>query len=385
MPFLIRFPDQAKTYVRASLIKTVFEERLVGVLTSPDNQPIHRIDLPRIVLLGESVLDRLSSVCQELGFRKALVVTGKTTYHVAGKHVQDHLVEGGLDADCTFVDDATLDTVGRVTEKAGELDADVMLGVGGGRNIDVAKLSAFKTGRSFISVPTVASHDGIASSLASVKGMGRPYTVRASSPIAVIMDSKIIAESPYRFTAAGCGDIICKATEVRDWRLAHDENGDYYGGYAGSLSLMGSEHVMREASLIRERTQEGIRTVLEALVSCGVAMSIAGSSRPTSGSAHLFSHAVDKIAEKPALHGEQCGVGGIMMAKLHKLKWKAIRKSLQVIGAPTTADELGVDPDTVVEALTIAQSIRPDRYTILSKVKLDKRKAKKLAESTGVI
>lgn len=346
---------------------------------------IHRIDLPRIVLVGEEILHRLCSVCSELGLNKALIVTGRTTYNVAGKQAQTFLEESKIQADHIFVENATLDTVGNVTAKAQEMEADVILGVGGGRNIDVAKLTAYKSNRFFISVPTVASHDGIASSLASVKGMDRPYTVRAASPIAVIMDSKIIAESPYRFTAAGCGDIISKATEVKDWQLAHSQNGDYYGGYAGSLSLMSSELVMREAPMIREKTQEGIRTVLEALVSCGVAMSIAGSSRPTSGSAHLFSHALDKIAEKPALHGEQCGVGVIMMAKLHKLRWKTIRKSLQIIGAPTTAEELHIDPETIVEALTIAQSIRPERFTILSKVKLNKRKARGLAESTGVI
>jgi len=346
---------------------------------------IHRIDLPRIVLVGESILNKSCSVCHELGFRTALIVTGKTTYQVAGKQAQIFLEEDGIGANCIFVEDATLETVGKVTEEAEKLDADVILGVGGGRNIDVAKLSAHKTNRFFISVPTVASHDGIASSLASVKGMGRPYTVKAASPIAVIMDSKIIAESPYRFTAAGCGDIISKATEVRDWRLAHDENGDYYGGYAGSLSLMSSEHVMKQAALIKQKTQEGIRTVLEALVSCGVSMSIAGSSRPTSGSAHLFSHALDKIADKPALHGEQCGVGVIMMAKLHRINWKAIKKSLQIIGSPTTAAELGIEPEVIVRALTIAQGVRPERYTILSKITLNETKARKLAESTGVI
>ncbi|MBN2335006.1 NAD(P)-dependent glycerol-1-phosphate dehydrogenase [Candidatus Bathyarchaeota archaeon] len=346
---------------------------------------MHRIDLPRIVLVGESVLDKLCPICAELDFGKALIVTGKTTYRVAGKRAEEILRSDGLDADCIFVEDATLDTVDRVNSKALEMDADVILGVGGGRNIDVAKLSAYKTGKFFVSVPTVASHDGIASSLASVKGMGRPYTVKAASPVAVVMDSKIIAESPYRFTASGCGDIISKATEVRDWRLAHDENDDYYGGYAGSLSLMGSEHVISSADLIRRRTQEGIRTLLEALVSCGVAMSIAGSSRPTSGSAHLFSHALDQIAEKPALHGEQCGVGVIMMAKLHGLDWEAIRSALEVIGAPTTAEQLGIDTETVVKALTLAQSIRPERYTILSKERLDEGKARELAESTGVI
>lgn len=356
-----------------------------NVSMSERHNQVHRIDLPRIVLVGESVLDQLSPICGELDVNRALIVTGPTTYGVAGGRAEDTLRSEGIEADCVFVEDATLGTVEDVKCQALKNEVDVIIGVGGGRNIDVAKLSAYQTERLFISVPTVASHDGIASSLASVKGMGRPYTVKAASPIAVVVDSRIIAESPYRFTASGCGDIISKATEVRDWRLAHEENGDYYGGYAASLSLMSSEHVLRSADLIRRRTQEGIRTLLEALVSCGVAMSIAGSSRPTSGSAHLFSHALDQIAERPALHGEQCGVGMIMMAKLHGLKWETYRYGLRRIGAPTTAEELRIEPDTVIKALTIARTIRPERYTLLNKIKLDRESARELAESTGVI
>ena len=86
-----------------------------------------------------------------------------------------------------------------------------------------------------------------------------------------------------------------------------------------------------------------------------------------------------------ALHGEQCGVGTIMMAKLHSLDWEAIRDSLATIGAPTTADDLGIDGETLVEALVKAGAIKPERYTILNKVNLSWKSAKKLAENTGVI
>ena len=349
------------------------------------NNAIHRIDLPRIVLVGEKVLKNTCLICNELGFKNALIVTGKTTYNIAGKETQEILEERGIKARCTFVESATLETVKVVKEEAMAGGFDVVLGVGGGRNIDVAKLSAAQTGKFFISIPTVASHDGIASSLASIKGLDRPYSIKANSPIAVIIDSKIIQESPYRFTASGCGDIISKAVEVEDWRLAHKENGDYYGGYAGSLSLMSAQHVIESAHLIKERTQEGIRTLIEALVSCGVAMSIAGSSRPTSGSSHLFSHALDHIAPNSALHGEQCGVGSIMMSKLHGLNWRRIKNSLKTIGAPTSAEELNIDTQIVIDALVKARKIRPERYTILSKIKLDKIKARKLAKDTEVI
>jgi len=346
---------------------------------------IHRIDLPRVVLVGRGVLGSLGEICQEIGLRRALVVTGRTTYQIAGGRALAILGESDIRAEATYVSDADMATVERVRGEAEAMGADAFVGVGGGRTIDIAKLSAARNGMFFVSVPTIASHDGIASSSASIKGLGRPYSVRARVPIAVVADSRIISESPYRFTASGCGDVISKAVAVRDWRLAHEERGEYYGEYAASLALMSASLVMDSASQIRDRLEEGYRTLLEALVSCGVAMSIAGSSRPCSGSAHLFSHALDMIAPRPALHGEQCGVGAIMMAQLHGLDWGSIRERLRVIGAPITARELGISRETVVEALVKAREIRPDRYTILNQMNLTAEGATSLAEECGVI
>ena len=346
---------------------------------------VHRIDLPRVVLVGRGVLESLGEVFLELDLSKPMIVTGHKTLGIAGSRAEECLRRIGVEPDVQLCNDSSLRTVERITERASFIDADSVIGVGGGRTIDVAKLSAGKSGALFISVPTTASHDGIASNLASVKGLGKPYSMKANPPVAVLADSQIISESSYRFTASGCGDVISKAVSVQDWRLAHEENNDYYGEYAGSLALMGSNLIMRNATKIRDRTEEGYRTLLEALVSCGVSMSIAGISRPCSGSAHLFSHALDMIAPGKALHGEQCGVGTIMMAKLHGLNWESIRDSLVTIGAPTTSDDLGITREVLIGALVKAGTIRPERYTILNKMTLTNQSARKLAENTGVI
>jgi len=342
---------------------------------------VHRIDL----LVGWGVLGSLGEVFLELGLKRPLIVTGHTTIEIAGSQAEEYLRDLGLKPELELCTEADLETVERISEKSKSIEADTVIGVGGGRTIDVAKLSAANSGAFFISVPTTASHDGIASNLASIKGLGRPYSMKANPPIAVLADSQIISESPFRFTASGCGDVISKAVSVRDWRLANEEKNDYYGEYAGSLALMGSSLIMRNSETIRDRTEEGYRTLLEALVSCGVSMSIAGSSRPCSGSAHLLSHALDMIAPGTALHGEQCGVGTIMMAKLHSLDWEKIRDSLATIGAPITAEELGIDGETMIEALVKAGSIRPERYTILNQVNLTRKSARKLAESCEII
>lgn len=331
-------------------------------------------------------MDFICDICRRLAFSKsALVVTGPKTREVAGQRVADLLDDDGIDVACYVAASSSLEEIKIVEEKIGEIVPQVVLGVGGGQKIDVAKLSSANRYVPFMSVPTTASHDGIASPFVSLKGLDKPFSVMAQSPMAIVADTNVIVKSSHCFTASGCGDVVAKLTAVRDWRLAHEVKSEYYGEYAASLALMSARLVEKNAALIKPGGEEGLRVLLEALISCGVAMSIAGSSRPCSGSEHLFSHALDSVAPKPAMHGEQCGVGTIMMARLHNIKWRGIRETLKAVGAPTTAEELGVEPVHVVEALVKACDIRPDRYSILDERSLNHDSAEKLARSTGVI
>jgi len=344
------------------------------------------MQLPREVVIGNETLEFISDLCKRLGFcESAFVVTGPHTRNVAGRRVIDLLDDAGIDVNHIIVSSSTMKNVEAVEGKIKELKPQVILGIGGGTNIDVAKLSSARQGVPFISVPTTASHDGIASPLCSLKGLNKPYSMMAHSPMAIVADTSVIVQAPPHLAASGCGDVVAKFTAVRDWRLAHNVKKEYYGEYAASLALMGARLVVKNAHMIKLGMEEGLRVLLEALISCGVAMSIAGSSRPCSGSEHLFSHALDLTAPKPAMHGQQCGVGTIMMAYLHKMDWKRIKENLQKVGAPTTAEELGIEPEHIIEALMRAQRIRPERYTILEEKRLSRNSAKKLAKATGVI
>lgn len=336
--------------------------------------------------MGNGTLELIVPICKKLGFSKsAFVITGVETYMVAGRRVIDSLNDSGISTDHLLVYSPTVEEVNAVKARVKETKPQVILGVGGGTKIDVAKLGAAHQGLPFISVPTTASHDGIASPLASVKGSDKAYSIMAQAPMAIIADTNVIVQAPHRYTASGCGDVLAKFTAVQDWFLAYKVRNEYYGEYAASLALMSAKLVSRNAEAIRPGDEEGLRILLEALISCGVAMSIAGSSRPSSGSEHLFAHALDVVASKHAMHGEQAGVGAIMMARLHKLNWRRIKSKLEKTGAPTTAEELGVEPEDVIEALVKAKNIRPERYTILDKEKLTYKSAKTLAKKSGVI
>ena len=347
------------------------------------------MQLPRDVLIGHGVLEETSRVCKHLGMGKeAVIVTGvHHTKKIAGERVLEILREAGYEVNLEEVPSISVESLVQVKNVSSAKKAKFILGVGGGSVIDTAKIASFELGIPFISVPTIASHDGIVSPRASMKDKdkGNTVSIQAHAPLAVVADTKIISSAPYRFTAAGCGDLLANYTAIRDWRLAQRLRNAEFSSYAAALSEMTANMIMENVTEIKQKDEQSAWIVVKALVSSGVAISIAGSSTPASGSEHKFSHALDMIAEKPALHGEQCGVGTIMMTHLHGENWQRVREVLKEIGAPTTAKDLGIKEEHIVEALTLAHKINPSRYTILGDSGLTYEAAERLAVVTGVI
>lgn len=344
------------------------------------------MELPRNVVVGHGGLAEVGPVCAHLKLGShGLIVEDPVTRKIAGDAVGESLDAAGISAEHHLIAEASLEEVEKVRQGIGDLPANFVLGIGGGRPIDVAKYSSFQESVPFVSVPTAASHDGLVSSQASLLGPDGKASFAAHAPIAVIMDTEVIAASPHRLLAAGCGDIISNSTAVKDWELAHNLRNEYYSSYAASLSQMTARMMIQNAPNMKPGLEETAWFVCKALVSSGVAMSIAGSSRPASGSEHLFSHTLDRIAPEPALHGEQVGVGAIMMMFLHGGDWEGLRQALLEIGAPTTAAALGLTPELIVTALTHAHEVKPDRYTILGDKGLTADAAERLATLTKVI
>ena len=343
------------------------------------------MELPRIVAVGSGAILELPEICSSLHLKgRALIITGPRTHDVMGKAIFKLLEDGGYQPETLICSASKLEEVDRAEHLAREIGAGFLIGVGGGRSIDIAKLASLRVDAPFLSVPTATSHDGICSSQASLTVNGETTSIKAQSPLAIVADSKIIAQAPARLLSAGCGDIISNFTAILDWQLAHRLRNEEYSEYASALSSMTAHMIVELAADIRPGLEESARIVIKALISSSVAMSIAGSSRPASGSEHKFAHAMNRIAPGRALHGELCGLGTIMMMYLHGGDWKMIKRALALVGAPTTAAEVGLDDEIVISALVDAHEIRPERYTILD-TGLNRMAAAKAAEITGII
>lgn len=342
----------------------------------------HEMELPQYVVIGsdlaETVGHRLKAVHD---FRKILMITSKTPYNILGSKIIE--AGGGLSAVEVFFVDEVVESFGKQVEGLKNFDA--VVGVGGGKVLDVSKVVAEQIGKPLFSVPTIASHDGIASPMTSFRQNGVAYSKKSVMPLEIFADMNVIAKAPGRYLVSGCGDLVAKHTAVRDWWLAHTERNEYYGRYAAHLAYLSASVVMKSAKHIRNDAIEGARTVVEALISAGVAMGVAGSSRPCSGSEHLIAHAIETLMEKPALHGERCGVATIFTSWLHNAKWAKVRESLRILGAPHTLKDINVDADLFAEAVLKAPQIRKERYTILHKAPLTRPQIFRILEETMLI
>ncbi len=346
---------------------------------------MHVMELPRKVVVGDEIIRDMGNILEELEVgASALIVWGPNVKKKVGDELLESLEKKSFKINWEIVGPSTFQEVERISKLTKKTRASFLIGVGGGRSIDIAKLSSFNSRIPFVSVPTSASHDGISSPFASVKGLDRPYSIVAKPPIAIVADISVISKAPFKLLESGCGDLVSKRTAVRDWELSHEKTGEYFGGYSANLALLSADLVIDNASSISTQAQDAVRVVVEALISAGVAAGIAGSSRPCSGSEHLFSHAMDIVAPGKGMHGEKCGMGSIMMAKLHGLDYVQIRDALSLIGCPIKASEIGATADEVVKALLLARDIRKERYTILNETNLTDETARSLAKDVGL-
>ena len=339
---------------------------------------------PRNVIAGHDVLRNVKEVCVNIhSGTTGTIITGENTDKVAGRAARDYLQ--GYDIDTFITDKATKENIEKAKERIQEYGSTFILAIGGGSKIDIAKVVANDLNIPFISIPTSAAHDGIASNRASIKSDNGSVSIEGASPMGVIADTEIIFKSPYRMLASGCADVLSNFSSLRDWKLAYELRDEHFSRSAYAFAYYSAESMMDAADYIRPNLEESVWLAIKPIIVSGISMSIARSSRPTSGSEHMISHTIDHLYPGRAMHGEQCGVASIVTTYLQRGDWEELKHALVKIGAPTKASELNLTNDEFIEAIINAHKIRKDRYTILGDNGITRETAEDICIRTGVI
>lgn len=329
------------------------------------------ISVPRLLRIERGALRRLpDDLRAHFDLSRVVVASGGGASRERADALAAALVAQGATVVREADIDGTLAEAARLLDVLDDAPVSLVVAVGGGRPIDVGKLAAFRAGVDFVAVPTILSHDGMASPVASlVAGDGLRRSLGARMPAGVVIDIDVVGSAPERYLRAGIGDLLSNLTAVDDWRRSHERTGEAYDEFAASIALLGAQAALDIAWPL---VDDDIEAVARGLVMSGLAMEVAGSSRPCSGTEHLVSHALDLVRGPAAgLHGEHVAVGVLFTSHLqHTPLRPRVLRLFQRTGLSVTLDGWGLDESTLVEAVQRAPSTRPGRHTFLAEMDL---------------
>lgn len=344
------------------------------------------MQFPRDVYVGHGVLPNIVSVAGSyMKTGSVLIITGNITYNLAGREVEVILQEAGYDVHVIKADKADVANLQLIEDEVKNMIVGLIVGVGGGTKIDLAKKTAYDMNVPFVSVPTSPSHDGIASPRASIRREKLTVSQEAAMPIAIIADTYILSKAPFRYLRAGAADVISNLTALLDWKLANRLHGEEYSSSAAAISEYAARELLEKSHMIMEGVEESVWLVTKQILASGTAMAIAGSSRPASGSEHLLAHALEMSNPGTSIHGEQCAMGSVVSMFLHGGDWQALSSAYSRMGLSIRAKDYNIPDTVVIKALSSAHRIRPERYTILGEKDISINASEKALEITGII
>lgn len=343
---------------------------------------LRNLDIPIFIEVGRCTAKRLENVLTRynLRFENPLFLYGKNTYQICAKDAIDNFpgeVRGSV------VEKSDNQEVTKVENLITEGMHDVVVGIGGGKVLDVGKLASEQKNIGFISVPTIPSNDGIASPVAVISENGENRSIRARVPMGIVVDLDIMSQAPKKHLKAGVGDLIANLSAIFDWRLAFDDNKDTLDPFASMLSKLAVEGLINSENQSLDNLKFIERLVMGLILS-GIAMGIAGSSRPASGSEHEISHAIDHLYGGLGLHGEQVAITTRFSLYLQKQDMKNVESLYKNLKIPAMIDDINLSIEKFIKAVKYAPKTRPGRYTILEKLDLSNKKIKESAIASGI-
>ncbi|WP_216830565.1 iron-containing alcohol dehydrogenase family protein [Alkalihalobacterium elongatum] len=323
--------------------------------------PVTSVPIPAILEIKNGVIHQLGDILEKHQFATAIIIFDPFTYENFKEDILKVRTSINIE---TLILSSNLD-IQDLIKKAFELSRyDVVIAIGGGSIVDYGKYIAFARRSPFISIPTSASNDGFASSNCSILVDGKKTTVPARVPYGILADLNIIKHAPSRFVLAGIGDLMSNITAIYDWEFEERHGKSFVNAFASMLSKKAVNSFIR-TPMTDIKNPILLKELISSATMGGISTAISGNSSPISGSEHLISHALDKIAAKPAMHGIQVGIATYIMANVQNHRAVRMRKVFERTGFFQYVKTLNLLKHEFATAIQMAPSIKPNRYTYL--------------------
>lgn len=282
----------------------------------------------RALKIGRGVLTQTAELFQTFfPDRRAVIVTDALTFEAAGHRVYENLEAAGVPMDPPFIfTEPDLNADWRFIEKLDSyLDTTdaIVVAVGAGTINDTCKLCSDHHGRRYMTLATAASMDGYSAAGASITKDGAKQRFACKAPLVVLADLDIICSAPTSMTASGYADLFAKVSAGADWIVADELGIEPIDPIAFSIAQDGLADALVDPQGIRDGDPAAMERLVEGLMLGGFAMqAYPKSSRPSSGSDHLFSHLWNMThhvmpSGRAPSHGFQVSIGTLASLALY--------------------------------------------------------------------
>jgi glycerol dehydrogenase len=233
-----------------------------------------------------------------------------------------------------------------------EKQVDVLVGMGGGKTIDTAKIAADRANIPVIIVPTIASTDAPCSGCAvlySEQGVFESVSYQKSNPAIVLVDTEIIAKAPVRFLVAGMGDALSTWFEAKSCSTTQSQN--ECGGLSTltglSLARLCYDTLLKYGAIARIAAERHLITPpFEHIVEANILLSGVGFESGGLASAHSIHNGLTALKETHAYyHGEKVAFGllaGLQLTDALPEESDVVYSFCEEVGLPTTLADIGL-------------------------------------------
>jgi glycerol-1-phosphate dehydrogenase [NAD(P)+] len=308
-----------------------------ALAASDPDRSLSPIGMSRIEIGPEALENLIEAVSDLTRGRRVVLVTDTTPIFRDGEDLKERVAqklnenfelkrsEIGADRAELHADDEAVAEVEEAIE-----GADCVVSVGSGTITDSCKVAVRHEGSPpLVAVQTAASVNGFSDDMSVLLRSGAKRTVPSRWPDALLVDLIVLAGAPPKMNLAGFGDLLASFTAPADWYLASILGMGPYHQAPITLLLDQAHELLDDAAALQRREPEALNRLARVLTLSGIALGVAGSTAPYSGTEHLISHLLDMAAvqfDRPfAFHGAQVGVATVPVAAA----WEALISGLE--------------------------------------------------------
>lgn len=262
----------------------------------------------------------------------------------------------------------------RLSSLAEKQNADLIVGIGGGKTLDTAKAVAHELKLPVAVVPTIASTDAPCSALSVIytqTGEFKRYSFFSKNPDLVLVDTAIIAQAPFRFTVSGMGDALATKFEAQSCKINYAGNmtGDPGSITAFALADLCYDILIEYGHLAKVACQTQVITpALEHIVEANTLLSGLGFESGGLAAAHAIHNGLTVLQPtRSYFHGEKVAIGTLASLFLTDKPMDVIIEVFsfcEIVGLPTTLGDIGLGNISDADLIKVAQAACAEGETI---------------------